>query len=63
MRGERPGEQQKINPGTITRRKAWERYRDAHMIHKGRDARTIENYRDHMERLLACCRQHTGLLP
>lgn len=50
-RGERPGEEQKIKPGAVTLRKAWDRYRDGHMIRKGRDARTIENYRDHMERL------------
>ncbi len=50
-RGDRPGEEQKVKPGAITLRKAWERYRDGHMIRKGRDARTIENYRDHMERL------------
>ncbi|MFH1794436.1 MAG: integrase [Pseudomonadota bacterium] len=50
-RGERPGNEQKINPGAVTLRKAWERYRDGHMIRKGRDARTIENYRDHMDRL------------
>lgn len=50
-RGERPGEEAKIKPGSITLRRAWERYRDDHMIRKGRDARTIENYRDHMERL------------
>jgi site-specific recombinase XerD len=37
--------------GAITLRQAWERYRDAHMIRKGRNAGTIENYRDHMERL------------
>src|ERR1700746_2560353 len=30
---------------------AWERYRDAHMKRKGRNSGTIENYRDHMERL------------
>lgn len=50
-RGERPGEEAKIKPGSITLRRAWEHYRDNHMIRKGRDARTIENYRDHMERL------------
>lgn len=50
-RGERPGEEAKIKPGSITLKRAWERYRDDHMIRKGRDARTIENYRDHMERL------------
>lgn len=52
-RGERPGEEHKIKPGAVTLRGAWERYRDGHMIRKGRDARTIENYRDHMERLFA----------
>jgi integrase len=50
-RGARPGEERKIKPGAVTLRKAWERYRDGHMIRKARDARTIENYRDHMERL------------
>jgi integrase len=50
-RGARPGEERKIKQGAVTLRKAWERYRDGHMIRKGRDARTIENYRDHMERL------------
>jgi integrase len=50
-RGQRPGEVPKIKPGSITLRQAWERYRDAHMKRKGRSAGTIENYRDHMERL------------
>ena len=50
-RGERPGEEQKIKPGAVTLRKAWERYRDGHMIRKSRDARAIENYRDQVERL------------
>lgn len=52
-RGDRPGEEAKTKPGSITLKQAWERYRDDHMIRKGRDARTIENYRDHMERLFA----------
>lgn len=52
-KGERPGEERKVRPGAVTLRKAWERYRDGHMIRKVRDARTIENYRDHMERLFA----------
>lgn len=52
-RGQRPGDEAKIKPGSITLRQAWERYRDAHMIRKGRSAGTIENYRDHMERLFA----------
>jgi site-specific recombinase XerD len=50
-RGQRPGEATKIKSGAITLRQAWERYRDAHMIRKGRSSGTIENYRDHMERL------------
>jgi site-specific recombinase XerD len=50
-RGQRPGEAPKIKQGSITLRQAWERYRDAHMKRKGRSAGTIENYRDHMERL------------
>jgi site-specific recombinase XerD len=50
-RGQRPGEAPMIKPGSITLRQAWERYRDAHMKRKGRSTGTIENYRDHMERL------------
>ncbi|MGA8155036.1 MAG: integrase arm-type DNA-binding domain-containing protein, partial [Rhodoplanes sp.] len=50
-RGQRPGEAPKIKPGSITLGQAWERYRDAHMERKGRSPGTIENYRDHMERL------------
>ena len=52
-KGVRPGEAPKTKAGAITLRQAWERYRDAHMIRKGRSAGTIENYRDHMERLFA----------
>jgi site-specific recombinase XerD len=52
-RGQRPGDETKMKPGAITLRRAWERYRDAHMIRKGRSPGTIENYRDHMERLFA----------
>lgn len=36
-----------------TLRYAWERYRDGHMKKKGRSDGTIENYRDHVERLMA----------
>ncbi len=50
-KGQHPGESPKIKPGSITLRQAWERYRDAHMKRKGRNSGTIENYRDHMERL------------
>jgi len=35
----------------ITLTEAWERYRDAHMVRKGRSERTIDSYRDHVERL------------
>ena len=51
-KGERPDEPDKPRPGSITLRMAWDRYREAHMIRKGRAARTIENYQDYMERLL-----------
>lgn len=37
--------------GQITLRQAWERYRDAHMVRKGRSEQTIESYRDHVERI------------
>ncbi|RVD31831.1 integrase arm-type DNA-binding domain-containing protein, partial [Mesorhizobium sp. M4B.F.Ca.ET.017.02.2.1] len=39
--------------GNPTLRIAWERYRDGHMKKKGRSDGTINNYRDHVERLLA----------
>lgn len=40
-------------PGSagISLRQAWERYRDAHLVRKGRSERTIESYRDHVERI------------
>jgi len=44
-------DQQTIASPTL--RQAWERYRDAHMKRKGRSDGTIENYRDHVERLMA----------
>lgn len=37
--------------GGITLRQAWERYRDAHLVRKGRSECTIESYRDHVERI------------
>ena len=52
-RGQRPGESPRSITGSVSLRQAWERYRDAHMKRKGRNAGTIENYRDHMERLFA----------
>ncbi len=52
-RGERPDEEASIKRGAISLRTAWERYRDGHMTRKGRSEGTIENYRDHMDRLFA----------
>ena len=40
-----------IPSGGITLRQAWDRYRDAHLVRKGRSERTIESYRDHVERI------------
>jgi hypothetical protein len=37
----------------ITLRQAWARYRTAHLVRKGRSQRTIDGYRDHVERLFA----------
>lgn len=39
--------------GSITLQAAWVRYRDGHMIRKGRSPATIEGYRDHVERIFA----------
>jgi len=52
-RGQKPGEKPRANTGSITLRQAWERYLDGHMKRKGRSPGTIENYRDHLERLFA----------
>ena len=51
--GELPnGEGDATTPsGGITLRQAWQRYREAHMVRKGRSERTIESYRDHVERI------------
>jgi len=51
-KGKKPGEHSRPSIGAITVGGAWERYRDAHMIRKGRSERAIENYRDYIERLL-----------
>jgi integrase len=40
-----------LSKGGITLREAWTRYRDAHLMRKGRSAVTIEGYRDHVERV------------
>jgi len=50
-KGIRPGETPRANSGEITLRQAWERYRDAHMLRKGRSSTTVESYRDHVDRL------------
>jgi integrase len=52
-KGIRPGETAKVGSKVITLRQAWERYRDAHMIRKGRSLTTIEDYGDRVERLMA----------
>jgi integrase len=38
--------------GSITLAQAWHRYREGHMRRKGRSERTIDSYRDHVERLM-----------
>jgi integrase len=55
-RGQDPREsQEKATQKSVepTLQEAWQRYRASHMERKGRSARTIENYRDHVERLMA----------
>ena len=53
----RPKPEAADRPKNIARdpilREAWEGYRDVHMKRKGRSDGTIENYRDHVERLMA----------
>ena len=46
-------ESPKKNSSSPALREAWERYREGHMRRKHRSEGTIENYRDHVERLLA----------
>lgn len=38
---------------SITLRQAWERYLEAHLMRKNRSAKTIEGYRDHVDRIFA----------
>jgi hypothetical protein len=33
----------------VTLKEAWQRYRDAHFVRKGRSELTIESYRDHVD--------------
>lgn len=49
---ERPEAAQKPERVEPTLREASARYRDAHLKRKGRGARTIENYQDHVGRLM-----------
>jgi integrase len=37
----------------VTLKEAWQRYRDAHLVRKGRSELTIESYRDHVERIFS----------
>jgi len=41
-----------VNTTGPTLRAAWSRYRDSHLQRKGRSDGTVENYRDHVERLM-----------
>lgn len=53
-KGQRHGEENTEQIiSSITLQQAWERYRDAHMERKGRGNRTIDGYRDHVERLFS----------
>ena len=47
----RTQESARFPAASITLQAAWARYRDSHMIRKGRSELTIENYRDHVERI------------
>ena len=52
-KGQRPGETAKTQVGEVTLRRAWERYKETHLIRKGRGERTIKGYQDHMEQHFA----------
>lgn len=52
-KGQRPGETAKTRVGEVTLRQAWERYKDAHLVRKGRGERTIKGYQDHVDQHLA----------
>lgn len=49
----KPGASVPSNSNDPTLREAWGRYRDGHMKRKNRSEGTIENYRDHVERLMS----------
>ncbi|MBH5397751.1 integrase family protein [Bradyrhizobium sp. CNPSo 4010] len=38
---------------SVTLRQAWQRYLEAHLIRKNRSKKTVEGYRDHVERIFA----------
>ena len=48
----KPVPAQRDNNNEPTVAQAWERYRDAHMLRKGRSDKTVQGYRDHVERLM-----------
>jgi integrase len=47
------GNEANTTVATITLRRAWQRYLEAHLIRKERSEKTIGGYRDHVERLFA----------
>jgi len=50
-KGIRPGEAATTRSDEVTLREAWGRYHDAHLKRKGRHDKTIQGYKDHVERL------------
>lgn len=48
-RGQKPGEAEKPRRGEQTLADAWARYKEAHLLRKGRGERTIKGYNDHVE--------------
>jgi hypothetical protein len=50
-KGIRPGEAASTRSDEVTLREAWGRYHDAHLKRKGRHDKTIQGYKDHVERL------------
>ncbi len=50
-KGIRSGEVASTRPDEVTLREAWGRYHDAHLKRKGRHDKTIQGYKDHVERL------------
>ena len=50
-KGSNAGDKAHATAGGVTLKEAWQRYRDAHLVRKSRSERTIESYRDHVERI------------